>query len=324
LYPSVVRLYDFLARVYLTMGRYEDAIEAVNSGLRSSKIRPPSMVAYQAAAYAGLKGINKAEELLDELTKRSEAQEKGVNVYIVYVCHAMGDTASARHWLTKARQTNDVDLIWWNVDPLLSGLKDELQSASPDYHGAETYIISLLEKELPTLQYHNMEHIKDVLSASLVIANTEQVTGDDIKLLRVAALFHDSGFIHSPKNHEEKGAEMAREILPKYGFDPAQIEIICNMILATRIPQSPNTPLEKILCDADLDYLGRDDFYEIGGRLLEELKAYGMVETDREWNLVQKTFLESHRFHTAYGKATRELAKKKRLQEIVTKLKTRS
>jgi TolB-like protein/predicted metal-dependent HD superfamily phosphohydrolase/Flp pilus assembly protein TadD len=324
LYPSVVRLYDFLARVYLTMGRYEDAIEAVNSGLRSSKIRPPSMVAYQAVAYAGLKNINRAKELLDELTKRSEAQEKGVNIYIVYVCHAMDDAASARHWLAKAKQTNDVDLIWWNVDPLLSGLREEFQSASPDYKGAEAHIISLLEKELPALQYHNMEHIKDVLNASLVIANTEQVPESEVKLLRVAALFHDSGFIHSPKNHEEKGAELAREILPIYGFNPEQIEIICNMILATRIPQSPSTPLEKILCDADLDYLGRDDFYEIGGRLLEELKAYGIVETEREWNLVQKTFLESHRFHTSYGKATRENAKKERLQEIITKLKTRS
>jgi hypothetical protein len=78
------------------------------------------------------------------------------------------------------------------------------------------------------------------------------------------------------------------------------------------------------LCDADLDYLGREDFYEIGGRLLEELKTQGVVETEREWNLVQKTFLESHRFHTQYSKANRETFKKERLQEIGAKLKARS
>jgi uncharacterized protein len=117
---------------------------------------------------------------------------------------------------------------------------------------------------------------------------------------------------------------MAKEILPNYGLSIHQVELICNMILATRIPQSPVTKLDKILCDADLDYLGREDFYQIGGRLLEELKEQGVVETEREWNLVQKTFLESHRFHTQYSKINRENFKKERLLEIATKLKTRS
>ena len=93
------------------------------------------------------------------------------------------------------------------------------------------------------------------------------------------------------------------------------------MIIATRIPQSPITQLEKILCDADLDYLGRDDFYEIGNRLFDELKRNGVVETEREWNLVQKTFLESHRYHTNFAKSNRTGAKSARMQEIANKLK---
>ncbi len=93
------------------------------------------------------------------------------------------------------------------------------------------------------------------------------------------------------------------------------------MILATRIPQSPVTRLDKILCDADLDYLGREDFYEIGGRLLEELKAQGVVETEREWNLVQKTFLESHRYHTRFSKENREGKKQTHIQEIIAKFR---
>jgi uncharacterized protein len=91
--------------------------------------------------------------------------------------------------------------------------------------------------------------------------------------------------------------------------------------LATRIPQSPLTKLEKVLCDADLDYLGRKDFYEIGGRLLEELKEEGVVETEREWNLVQKTFLESHRYHTRFSKENREAKKREHIQEILAKFK---
>ncbi len=326
LYPTVVRLYDFLGRIYLTMRRYEDAIEAISNGLRSSKIRPPSMVAYLASAYAGLKNEVKTNQLLEELIKRSEANEKGVNIYVVHVFKALEDVASARTWLEKARKTNDIDLIWWNVDPLLKSLRDQLvnesgKSTSPDFVAAEKKIIDMLENQMPKLQYHNSDHIYDVLNASLIIAQHEQLPVEEVKLLRLAALYHDAGFIYSPKNHEEKGAEMAREMLPAYGLNTKQIESISNMILATRIPQSPVNNLERILCDADLDYLGRDDFYEIGGRLLEELKAQGVVETEREWNLVQKTFLESHRYHTKFSKENRESMKHQHIQEIIAKFK---
>ena len=113
---------------------------------------------------------------------------------------------------------------------------------------------------------------------------------------------------------------MAGEILPAYGLSSKQIETIAKMILSTRLPQTPVTLLEKILCDADLDYLGREDFYDVGGKLLKEFMSQGIVETEREWNLVQKTFLEGHRFHTEYSRVNREGAKRERLREIVSKL----
>jgi uncharacterized protein len=91
--------------------------------------------------------------------------------------------------------------------------------------------------------------------------------------------------------------------------------------MATKIPQTPQTTLEKILCDADLDYLGRDDFYSIGNKLFEEMKTRGFVESEREWNLIQKTFLESHRYHTGYSRSNREAKKQQHLQEIIAKFK---
>gem|GEM_PF-218893 len=326
LYPTVLRFYDFLGRVYLTIGKYAEAEEALLTGMRTSKIKPPSMIAYLVGAYAGLKNETKAKELTNELIKRSEANEKGVNVYLVHAFNALGDVDAAKSWLDKAWKTNDIDLIWWQVDPLLKSLRDSLpnggvKSRTPDFAAAEKHIIDLLEKEMPNLQYHNIDHVYDVLNSSLVIAKTERLKEDEIPLLKLAALFHDAGFIHSPRNHEAKGAEMAKEILPAYGLSAEQVETIANMIKATRIPQSPATQLEKVLCDADLDYLGRDDFYEIGGRLLEELKAQGVVETEREWNLVQKTFLESHRYHTKFSKETRENKKQQHLEEIISKFR---
>lgn len=324
LYPGVVRLYDYLGRIYLTQGNTIDAIESLKTGLQNSNIRPPSMVAYLAAAYANSKTESKAKELLTELINRSEANEKGVNIYLALVYSQIGDLSNAKIWLQKAQATNDVDLIWWQVDPLLKPLRELSLNAEPDYSGAETHILSKIKTELPHYEYHNLDHINDVLQSVIEIAKAENLSEDEIKLLRVAALFHDSGFIYSPKNHEEKGAELAQEILPAFGFGEKEIASIGNMIKSTRIPQTPVTKLDKVLCDADLDYLGRDDFYTIGSRLYEEFKKQGIVETEREWNLVQKTFLESHRYHTDYSLEKRDHQKKERLQEIVERLKKRS
>ena len=326
LYPAVLRFYDFLGRVYLAQNRYVDALEAVASGFRTTTLRPPSMVAYMTAAYAGLKQDDQAKTTLAELVSRSQANEKGVNISLVYAYHGVGDDPSA--WLAydKAKKSNDVDLIWWNVDPLLKKLRDQPRNEirmQPDFAGAEEHIKDLLSKEMPKLPYHNATHIYDVLDASLKIAASENLSEDDIKLLRLAALFHDAGFIKSAANHEEHGAQMAQEILPSFGLDNGQIEKITSMIIATRIPQSPSSQLDKVLCDADLDYLGRPDFYAIGGTLFEELKAAGVVETEREWNLVQKTFLQSHRYHTTFGKVNRENFKQERLKEINAKLNNR-
>ena len=324
LYPSVLRLHDFLARIYLTLGKFQETVEAIQLGFSSTRLRPPSMVAYLACAYAGLKLNNKLNPLLEELIARSIANEKGVNIYVVYVYLAMDDLPAAGEWLAKAKKSNDVDLIWLNVDPLLGQWRDYLknydQSPMADFTSAEERVAELLSAKLPKLPYHNIEHVYDVLNAAVTIAGNEQVKDDDLNLLRLAALYHDAGFIESASNHEELAAQMAREMLPSSGLRREQIDTICGMILATRLPQSPATKLEKILCDADLDYLGRDDFSKIGSRLFEEMKMSGLVETEREWNVLQKTFLESHRFHTQFGKTNREAGKQARLREITNTL----
>lgn len=326
LYPSVLRFYDYSARVYLTIEDYAEAEKSVLEGFRISGIRPPSMVASLAIVYYELGREDKSRALLDELMNRSAEEEMGVKIYVVYIFNSMGNLPEAQRWLFKARETNDVGLIWWQVDPLLKDLREyveDLEKKEPDFVGAEKHVKALLEKEMPKLPYHNIEHINDVVQAALKIAKYEKLDEEDSKILKLAALLHDVGFIKSSKDHEAHGVTISKEILPSFGFKADQIEVIANMIMATRLPQSPITPLENVLCDADLDYLGREDFYEIGNRLFEELKNAEVVDSEREWNLVQKTFLESHKYHTAYGRENREASKQQRLQEIREKLKKR-
>ena len=324
LFPTVLRFYDLKGRVYLSTRNFKEAVAILEEGLQGSTVRPPSMLAYLIVAYAHLNETDKAQALFAELAERSKS-EKGVNIYLVHACLGMSEKEKAMDWYAKAKQTNDVDLIWWNVDPLLTLLSKQAVADEQDsFSRAEDYVLQFLQNNMPDHAYHNLAHVHDVTQAVQTIGQEEQVNADELKLLRLAALLHDIGFVKTSKDHEAIGAEMAKEILPQFAIPEKSIEIIVNMILATKLPQSPATKLESILCDADLDYLGRNDFYETGGKLYQEMLEAGIVETEREWNIMQRTFLQSHKYHTNYSKTNRELPKQERLQEIAEKLKSRS
>lgn len=186
-----------------------------------------------------------------------------------------------------------------------------------DYEKAAAYIKQRLKEELPAERtYHSYAHTMDVLNATEEIAQRESVVGEDLELLKLAALYHDSGFLVSNLDHEQKGCQIARENLLRFGYSAQQIERICGMIMATKIPQSPQNLLEHILCDADLDYLGRDDFFPIGDTLYEELKSDGVLETADEWNSLQAKFIEAHRFCLVSTQRIRDEKKAENLQKV--------
>jgi uncharacterized protein len=182
------------------------------------------------------------------------------------------------------------------------------------------FIVSVLATELsPTLYYHGLHHVLDVVEAADRLACAECITdADSLDLLTTAALFHDVGFISTYKGHEEAGCAYVGRVLPGFGYNPEQISAICGMILATRIPQTPRTKLEEILCDADLDYLGRDDFEPIAHSLYNELKARDMVTNELAWNRIQVSFLSSHHYWTPTAIATRQTVKEQHLQALKT------
>jgi predicted metal-dependent HD superfamily phosphohydrolase len=195
---------------------------------------------------------------------------------------------------------------------------EENKFQKPDFKGAENFIITRLNNELsPTLTYHGPHHTADVINAAMEIARTENLTPEETALLRVAVAFHDAGFIYVYKDHEEKGCEMAKEILPTFGFSEKQIEIICGMIMATKIPQNPKNKLEEIIGDADLDYLGRDDVYPIAQSLFDELKVHANLTDEKKWNHIQISFLKKHKYHTAYSRRLRKPGKQKYLEELL-------
>jgi len=186
-----------------------------------------------------------------------------------------------------------------------------------DTEAAKAYILAKLKNELPAQRtYHCLEHTLDVYASVIGIAEQEGVTGEGFALLKVAALYHDAGFTVQDLDHEVAGCAIVRERLPGFGFSATQIELICDMIMATRIPQTPRNKLGRILCDADLDYLGRNDFERIGTTLFNEMRTYGVLKNEREWNELQVRFLERHRYFTATNKKLREEEKQKHLERV--------
>ena len=193
------------------------------------------------------------------------------------------------------------------------------------FQEAKKFIVQKLSEELPSkLSYHSIEHINDVYQACEHLAAAEGVAGADLHLLLTAALYHDSGFLVQSKDHEIISCEIVRAHLPAFQYSPVQITIICSMIMATKLPQSPKNKLEEILCDADLDYLGRDDFYQIGDRLYREFSIEGVVNNEKEWNHVQLRFLESHNYFTSTATKLRKQKKDDHLRQIRTKVEAYS
>lgn len=186
-----------------------------------------------------------------------------------------------------------------------------------NYHGVKAFILDKLRRELSDkLTYHGVHHTLDVLAVVGEICKLEKVSPYETILLKTAVLFHDSGFVTTSIEHEIEGCNIARAALPRYNYSEDEINRICGMIMATRIPQSPNNKLEEIICDADLDYLGREDFYTIGQTLFEELKAFDVLDSEEKWNKIQVAFLENHSFFTKTNQQRRAPIELKYLEEI--------
>ncbi|MBS1570460.1 MAG: phosphohydrolase [Bacteroidetes bacterium] len=183
-----------------------------------------------------------------------------------------------------------------------------------DPQAARAFILAELRGRLPVNRsYHSLAHTLDVYASTISIAEEEGITGEPLDLLKTAALFHDSGFMDMPGDHEQGSCIFARAHLPRFGYTKEQIGTVCALIMATKIPQHPFDKLSEVLCDADLDYLGRDDFHTIGNLLFQEMKSHGALTTRREWNELQEKFLARHTYFTETNRRVRGEKKKAHL-----------
>ncbi|CAN5526290.1 hypothetical protein BH11BAC3_BH11BAC3_39720 [soil metagenome] len=195
-----------------------------------------------------------------------------------------------------------------------------------DYHSlseqVKQYSLSFFKsRQNDQLTYHDIVHTEGVLKAAIQIGNHYQLNDQDFFVVTTAAWFHDMGYFSNDlKNHEMKGADQAAAYLLELGVDAATIEKVKGCILATRVPQSPVTLLEQIVCDADLFHFGTDEFFERSKLMRKEYEKCTNKDVSKEtWRQGSIDLLQSHYYHTDYSKLLLNAKKQENLDKLLKK-----
>lgn len=173
----------------------------------------------------------------------------------------------------------------------------------------------------PTLLYHNQPHTAEVLDNTKRIADHFQLDDRLFFIVSAAACFHDTGhLIKSEETHELKSAELAQTFLTCIGINEEDIDEIKKCILATAMPQMPETLTEKIICDADLYNLGTTTFREKNKLMRKEMEAINNNKIDGiTWRASSISLLQNHHYHTAYCQLLLDKTKAENLTSLKSK-----
>jgi len=183
--------------------------------------------------------------------------------------------------------------------------------------GARDYIMNKLKSELdPFYYYHNVAHTEDVHRAVINLSENERLSKEEQLLLETAALYHDSGILIKYIGHEEESVRIVRAALPSFGYSNQDIEIIGDLIMVTNRIEQLDTLLKKILFDADLDYLGRPDYFIIAQRLRLEWNIFGEQFSLKNWYISQVKYLENHVYLTESASQMRNKGKQENIHQI--------
>lgn len=188
------------------------------------------------------------------------------------------------------------------------------------------YIRDLFREELPDgVKYHDADHTlhptRGVVAVANKLAVAEKVSEHERELILAAAYFHDTGYIRAYGHNEPIAARMAGRILGLIGYRADEIATVKKMILATDLRRGPRNHLERILCDADLDNLGRQDFFELDNLLREGRRVRGVdVSDDAEWYRGTLDIMKKHPYHTETQKKLRGPGRRKNLARLLKKI----
>lgn len=168
---------------------------------------------------------------------------------------------------------------------------------------ASKYVNDLFDrKSTIAALYHNFDHTLDVVASVKEIAKAMDIHHDKTEVIVIAAWFHDTGYLFSPVDHEERSVKIATEFLRKEGYPAAKIKEVAGCIRATKVPQRPKNLIQKVMADADLLSLGKKDSIEKGELLRTEVENLsGKTMSEKEWIKQSIKFFQGHHYHTTYA-----------------------
>jgi predicted metal-dependent HD superfamily phosphohydrolase len=187
---------------------------------------------------------------------------------------------------------------------------------------ARVYVTDIFQHKVkPEFVFHSMEHTEDVVEACSHMADYYSLNEEDRLVLMLSAWFHDTGYsAGQAEGHEEVSVQIATQFLTARHGDDSIIQRVASCIQATRMPQSPVSLIEQILCDADLFHLSTEDFKARNSLLKQERESIlGHKIDKREWRKGNVQFLENHRYFTTYGNEFLEPKKQANLGMLTKK-----
>lgn len=186
---------------------------------------------------------------------------------------------------------------------------------------AEKFVITFLNENLdPSFLYHNLTHTQRVVDKANELADLSGIDDAQKNILLLASWFHDTGYTKGIKNHEAESVLIAKDFLKQQKVSEANINAICDLILATKMEAVPNNQLEKIIRDADCAHIGSKTYIETSELLRKEWELnYDRTLTESEWLDENINFLSTkHRFYTDAASANWDKRKGKNLSLLLS------
>lgn len=186
----------------------------------------------------------------------------------------------------------------------------------------EAYVRALFkEQRTSKLVFHNLGHTEMVVNACDEISRGMQLSENDREVILIAAWFHDTGYLYTYADHEERSKNIAQSFLLENNYPLSKVKKVMNCIGVTQLDIEPHNIMEKVICDADLYHLSCRNYFQLSNKLRKEWELIFDTEiNDDQWNRQNLNFLNQHNYCTTYAKNNLEKGKQMNIRKNIKAL----
>ncbi|MCA1747928.1 MAG: hypothetical protein LC655_09540, partial [Bacteroidales bacterium] len=174
----------------------------------------------------------------------------------------------------------------------------------------------IASNHLLNLHFYKKEFFTRVYNQTELLGRSENISDDEMLLARAAAILLFSGLSEAYENFENRSAEIARSILPEFGFDQRQTERVSNLILATKEPFLPQNNIEAVLIDARMEFIGRVDYLTQVKLLYLEMKNMMKDFSKEKFIRKQMALIKEFNYFTLAAQRLREITAEDQVRKL--------